>query len=808
MFLKIQIETKTHINVQKIILKKLAPNELNNFNIETLLKNTEPKEYEVIGQNKATSALQFGLFMDKKGYNIYVSGGTGFGKKTAAIKYAEEIAKKRPTPPDLCYTYNFENPKSPKLLKLTPGLGKVLKKDMKDLIEDLITTLTSVVKSDEHEEAKEKIIKKFEEKRELLVDLISEKAKNQNFEVKQTGAGVYFLPIIEGKAVSEEDFGELEEEAQQKILEESKLLKKSLAPIMGKIKSFEAEIRKNLTELEYQKLLFELGNAFSDLFIKYEEHEQIILYLKEVKEDILQNLDLFLEEVEQAEDEMQMLMPWIAKKDTDSLFERYKINVLVDNSELSHAPVVFLHSVGYKDIIGEIEHDTEYGNYVTDLMKIRAGALHKANGGYLVLYIQDINYLALDALFTALKKEKLTVEPIREFQTIALNLINPEPLDLDVKVILLGDYYIYDILSYDDDFKKLFKIRVEFDYEMDFENNISEILAFINDNAKQAFGAFASQAAPCLTDEAKIEFIRFLMRESGKKTKLTTDFGLAKEILEEACAWAKIEESTTVTAEILEKTLTARNNRHNLYEEKLNEMIEEGTILLDVKGKQVGQINGLAVLDTGDYSFAKPSKITATCYAGNEGIINIEKESKLSGKIHDKGTHILTGYLGSTYAKENPISVSISIAFEQNYSGIDGDSASTTEAYAIISAISEIPLSQELAVTGSMNQFGHIQPIGGVTEKIEGFFDTCKRLGLTGNQGVLIPHTNVNELMLKEEVIKAVAENRFHIYAIKHVEEGLELLMDMKIDEINAKVNEKLKKYNEMKKEGKIKEKE
>jgi len=776
-------------------LKKLTPTDLNNFDIEKIVQSAKLDDLSekssslfkdtkgAIGQEKAIEALKFGLFMEQKNYNIYVAGSAGCGKKTLALKLAKELAEKRQAPPDLCYVYNFENPKTPKLLKLEKGLGEIFKKDMSSLVEDLTYILTEVIKGDEYEEAKSKIIKKFEDRRETLINIITEKAKLQNFEVKHSDTGIYFLPIIDEKAVSEEDFSELEEEQQQRILEESKNLKKLLSPIMAKIKSFEAEVRKSITELEYEKLLFKIGSYIGELLIKYEKYEDIVDYLKQAKEDMLENLELFTYEADSSEEEMLMMMPWASKKDAENPLEKYKVNVIVNNKELEHAPVIFLNTAGYRDIVGEIEYDNEYGNYTTDFTKIRAGALHKANGGYLIIYVHDINYLALDALFTALKREKAIIEPIREFQTITLNMINPEPLNLDLKVILLGDYYIYNVLSYDENFKKLFKIRAEFDHEMDFQKNAHKVLSFIKNNAN-------------LTEEAEIEFIRFLMREAGKKNKLTADFNLAKQILEEAATWAKIEGKEVVTLELLKKALKARDNRHNLYEEKLTEMIENGTLLLEASGSRVGQINGLAVIDMEEYAFAKPSKITATCYTGENGIINIEKEARLSGKLHDKGVHILTGYIGSTYAKESPISVSIRIAFEQNYSGIDGDSASSTEAYAIISAISELPLSQELAVTGSMNQFGHIQPIGGVTEKIEGFFDTCKSLGLTGNQGVLIPYTNINDLMLKSEVIEAVEKDEFHIYAVKHIEEGLELLMGMPIDKINAKVMENLKKYS------------
>ena len=767
-------------------MEKLTWSLLNNFEIENILKNIKPEKYNIIGQQKAIETLKFGLLMESKNYNIYVCGESSSGKKTAALKYAKEIAKEKKAPPDLCYVYNFENPKVPKLLKLQNGLANMLKKDMKEIIEELLEVLTEVMKSDEYETSKTKIIRNFEDKKDLLMQFISEKSKVKDFEVKQSGTGIYFLPILEGKTLTEEEFSSLPEEEQIKIIEDTKNLKKSFAPVLRKMRDYDLEVRKSIADLEYEKLLFEVGNSFGELFIKYESHEEIIKYLKATKEDVLLNIELFLEEVESPSEEEVLLMPWMTKKDSENSLSKYKVNVLVDNSSLKSAPVIFKENAGYRDIVGEVEYDTENGNYITDFTKIRAGELHKANGGYLILYISDMNYLAIDALFTSLKKGNVEIEPIREFQTMALNLISPEPLDLDVKIILLGDYFAYDALSFYDDFKKLFKIKVEFDYEMELkkEENIAHLLSLIDEKSR-------------LTKDAKVVLFKFLIKMAGHKNKITTNIDLVIETLEEASLHAKIDKKEVIDKQIIEKTIKARNLRNNLYEEKLTKMIEEGKLLIDVKGSRIGQINALSVIEMDEYSFGKPSKITATCFAGTSGIINIEKESRMSGKIHDKGVHILAGYLGSTYAKEEPISVSIRIAFEQNYSGIDGDSASSTEAYAIISAISGIPISSEIAVTGSMNQFGDVQPIGGVTEKIEGFFDTCKQFGLTGNQGVIIPHTNIDELMLNDEVIEAVKDDKFHIYAISHIEEGLEILMNVPIAEIHAKTKEELKKYSD-----------
>ena len=498
---------------------------------------------------------------------------------------------------------------------------------------------------------------------------------------------------------------------------------------------------------------------------------------------------------------MQALMPWYNRKSSEDSLTKYRINLLTDNSELQGAPVVVDYNPTYSNLVGEVEYDNEYGNFSTDFMKIKPGLLHKANGGYLVLQAQDVlgSPHAWETLRRTLLTGKIVTEPLREYATgVAVSGIKPEAIPVDVKVILIGGGYYYDILyAYDDYFEKLFKIRVDFDVEMPLSDvNIAEIAGFVKKyTLKKETLPFTACAVGSL--------IEFATRVSQRQDKLTTRFNRMTEVLAESLQWAKMESAQEVTAEYVQKAISKREYRLNLYEEKLSELIEEDTIMISTEGSRVGQINGLAVIDTGDHVFAKPSRITATAYMGKAGIVNIEKEAEMSGAIHDKGIQVLIGYLGQTYAQDFPLSLSCRVCFEQNYSGIDGDSASSTELYAIISALTGLPIRQDIAITGSINQHGEIQPIGGATYKIEGFFDLCNKRGLTGEQGVIIPTRNVRDLVLKNEVIEAVRDGKFHIYPISHVDEGMEILLGLPagshpfpFDTVHGKVYRKLRSYH------------
>lgn len=790
------------------MLKELKYTQLKKSFKESILNDIDKFEYteEAIGQEKAMEALKFGLSIKNKGYNIYVSGQSGSGRTTFSEKYTKQIAQNEKTPDDILYVYNFKEPKYPKLLKLDAGKGKEFKNDIDELIHLLSIEIPKTFNSKEFEEEKEKIIKENNEKKEEIIKEITEIAKQNNFGIKNSNSGIYFMPIIEGVTISEEEYEELDEEEKKKINERSEVLQENAIQTMKAIKEIERETIKQIDRIEYNLGLFTIGRYLDILQNKYMENEYVSEYLACLKEDILENIENFIEE-EINEEEALALLPFISKKNDEDILAKYKINLIVDNSETKGAPVIVNYNPNYTNLIGEIEFENELGNFTTDYMKIKGGLLHQANGGYLILHIEDVlkNAYVLESLFRILKTGELQIEPLKEFYIggISVATIKPEPLKIDIKIILIGSEYYYDILNdYEEDFKKLFKIHSIFDYEMnDTDENIKKIIKFIkNFEEKEKTLEFDKTAIKAIIEHS--------YRLSGNQNKFTTRFNILNEILIEANAWANIENAEKITDKYIKKAIKKKIEFCNIYEEKINEMIIDNDIMIKTDGAEIGQINGLAVLDYGDYAFGKPSKITVTTYVGKAGIVNIEKEAELSGNIHDKGMQVITGYLGEKYAFEFPLSLSCRICFEQNYNGVDGDSASSTELYAIISSLSGVPIKQGIAVTGSVNQKGEIQPIGGVTEKIEGFFDICNKRGLTGEQGVIIPIQNIKDLCLKDDIIKAVKEGNFHIYPVSTIDEGLEILTGEKVgkkgknnkftqNSIHFKVMKKLKYFYE-----------
>ncbi len=760
------------------MIEELKYNELkNNFDIGCLKFQTTAQVdayYGIIGQERAVKALDFGFNVKSKGYNIYVSGIPGTGKTTFAKSYAEKIAAKEETPNDLCYIYNFKNPKCPKVLSLPPGWGVVLKEELEELINRFLTELPKVFGSKDFESSKYDIVKGFQIKRDEIIKEMTEEAKSQNFGVKSTNTGIYFMPIVEGEVISEEQFEALSQEEKDKISQNSEVIQKYAQDAMRSIKEFEKATRSEVESLEYSIGLFTVGYHMSRLLEKYQDNEEIVSYLLAVKEDILNNISDFMETESSEEDSIAGILPWYQKKSQDDGMSKYKINVITDNTNQKGAPVIVDFNPTYTNLIGEIEYDNEFGNLTTDFMKIKPGLLHKANGGYLILQAYDVltNPHAWETLRRVLLTGEIVIDTMREFSTgVLVSGIKPEPIKTNIKLILVGTGFYYDLLySYDDQFQKLFKILAQFDYEIPCnEKYVGEIVTFIK--------AFVKKEQTAEFDyKAVAAIIEFSSRLAERQDKLTAQFSQITEILVQAATWAKMDNAEVITDVYVRKAIDEREFRLNMYEEKLSQMIEEDIIMIDTAGEKVGQINGLAVLDYGDYAFAKPSRITTTTYLGKAGIINIEKEAELSGSIHDKGISVLCGYLGQTYAQEFPLTLSCRVCFEQTYYGIDGDSASSTELFAILSSLANAPIKQGIAVTGSINQRGEIQPIGGVTYKIEGFFDLCQKRGLTGTQGVIIPQKNVKDLVLKDNVIEAVKDGMFHIYPITHVDQGIEIL--------------------------------
>lgn len=741
---------------------------------------------EVIGQERALEALKFGLRVKNKGFNIFVSGLPGTGKTEFIKNTAQKIAETEKIPDDICYVYNFSDSKFPKILTLPAGYGKVFRNEMEELINYLRDDLPKVFSAKSYELKKADIIKKYQDKKDILIKKVSEQAQKRGFCVKLKSDVIFFMPMVDDEIISEEQFENLPQEQKDLITKNSLVMQNHANEVMNILKANEKNMNTEIEALEYSIGLFEIGRYLNDLFDKYGEYNCVVNYLQDVKESLLDNIKKFVKKDEEEETQQQMVIPLKNKKDDDE-FLKYKVNVLVDNSDLICAPVIVDFNASYFNLCGEIEYENEFGNLTTDFTKIKAGLLHKANGGYLILQASDIfkHGASWEAIQRFLKTGQISIEPPREVNTgFAISSLSPEKFQANVKIIIVGsEIYYRSLYELDDDFAGMFKILADFDYETDLnKKSIDDTLKFIKN-------FIVKKKIKDLDAAAVAKIIEYSSRIAESQKKLSTRYNLLAEIITEADAWATLEDEKIISEFYIKKAIQERNNRLNMYENKLTEMINEDYIMIATQGEVIGQINGLAVLDTGNYTFGKPSRITATTYVGKAGIINIEKEAEMSGNIHDKGMQVLTGYLGQTYAQDFPLSVSCRICFEQNYSGVDGDSASSTELYAVLSSLSDLPIRQDIAVTGSINQKGEIQVIGGVTYKIEGFFELCKKRGLTGTQGVIIPEHNVNDLVLNDEVIEAVKHGQFHIYPVKNIDEGIEILTGVRAGERDFKGN-------------------
>lgn len=744
----------------------------------------EPLE-GIIGQDRAVKAFDFGLHVKIKGYNIYMSGPSGTGKTTYAKASTERLAATEDVPLDWCYVYNFQNPRSPLALSFPAGKGRKFRDDMSELVQLFQTELQKVFRTEDYEKQKTELLRGFDEKRDALMDQMSKEAAENDFQVKTTNSGIYFMPVVDGKPVGEEEYDDLAEDVKDVIEKNSQIVQEKASAIMRDIRELDKESKRCVDQLDYKVGMFAIGHHVSAVQEKYEQNEKAVAYINAVKEDVLENISQFFEDEEDGEEGLASLLPMLSKKQPEDVTLKYKVNLIVDNSETEGAPVVTTFNPTYYNLVGEVEYDSEFGNLTTDFMKIKSGLFHKANGGYLIVQAQDILSApqAWEALRRVIKTKEINMDAIREqLGTVVAPTLKPEPIPANIKIIMIGSSYYYELLStYDEEFDKFFKIRADFDYEMPrSQENMLKIAQFIKGFTMREKTMDFDVSAVCAV-------VEYSSRAAERQNKLSTRFNHLAEILGEAAAWAKLDGAEMVTAKHVQKTIVEKEDRLRLYEEKLDEMLEENVIMIDVDGAEVGQINGLAVLDMGSYAFGNPSRITATTYVGKSGIVNIEKEARMSGQTHDKGVQIITGYLGQTYAQKFPLSLSCRVCFEQNYNGIDGDSASSTELYCILSSLAELPIRQDLAVTGSVNQKGEIQAIGGVTYKIEGFFDLCKKRGLTGKQGVIIPVSNIRDLVLKDEVVKAVKEGVFHIYPISTIDEGIALLMSTPAGEKDEK---------------------
>ena len=752
-----------------------------------------------IGQDRGISALEFGIQIDVKGYNLYLEGPSGVGKTMYTKNYLKQVASKKKTPNDWCYIYNFDDPNAPISVSLPAGQGKEFKESMDGFIKEIKKDIQKTFNADDFEKEKALIKKEFEEKRENLMDELNKNASKYNFQVKSAQNGIYMMPIVNGKNIEEEEFDKLDENIKKEYEEKSVIVQEQIMTVIGKIKDIERQSDKKISEWQSNIALLTVNVHINFLKSKYKRNKKINKFLNDVKQDVLKNIPYFLEDETKNQQPTQGPVP---KKADPCL--NYRVNLFVDNSNREGAPVIMDSNYSYHNIFGQLEYENYYGTLKTDHTMLKSGLLQQANGGYIIFQAEDLlsNGICYEALKKALRVKEVTIENAQDQRSsMVMVSLKPEPIPLDLKVILIGNSDIYHtLLAMDSDFKKLFKIKVEFEDDAPLTNeNALKLARFVHRFCLQ-------EELPPLDKYAMARIIEYSSKLAGSHKKLSTRFNDLAQIIGEAATWAKIAKSKIVTAEFVDKALEKRIERVKKYDARYTQMIKDNSLLINTSGFEVGQINGLTVLSIGDYTFGKPAKITVNTYTGKNGIVNIEREVELSGSTHSKGVLILTGYLGEMFAQDMPLCLTASICFEQLYNGVDGDSASSTELYALLSSLSGIPINQSLAVTGSVNQKGQIQPIGGVNEKIEGFFQICKMRGLTGEQGVMIPIQNVNNLQLSAEVVEAVKNNQFHIYSVSTIEEGIEILTGVPAGRkdkngkfpagtINYLVYEKLKKY-------------
>lgn len=738
----------------------------------------------IIGQERAVKAMNFGLRVNNKGYNIYMAGINGTGKTSYAKSLAYNIASKGQVPNDICYVFNFKEIDRPVVIEIPPGLGEKFVTDMDELVEAVKKGILKAFTGEEFDDQRRLIRDKYQKDTSELLQELDKIGKEKGFIVRQTSKGLVSVPLIDGKPVDQISEELITEEITKEIQERIPEMQKLLDEVTRKIKALEKEASMELVSIEKKIAMAVIKPEVDVVREKYKEYIKIQSYLDNVEKDMVEHLNVF--RIKEDEQSLNPLLPL----QMESHLSKYKVNLFVNNANQQGAPVVCETNPNYYNLFGKVEGKASLGGISTDFSMIKCGSIHKANGGYLIIHAKEIlkDPFAWDALKRTLKNQESVIENIGEqFKIFPTATIKPEPIPINVKVILIGSSYIQQLLYiYDEDFSKLFKIIAQFDTSM--ERNEENILMF-----SQFVSSVCEQEKLKEFDKTAVaRIIEFSSRLADHQKKLSTRFNEIVEIVYEANAWAEMENSQAVSACHVERAIEEKINRANLLEEKIQENIIEGQILIETEGEVVGQINGLSVYNLGDYSFGKPSKITARVFKGKKGLVNIEREAKMSGKIHDKGVLILSGYIGGRYAQKSPFSISASICFEQSYGGVDGDSASCAELVVLLSALTDIPIRQDLAITGSMNQRGQVQPIGGVNQKIEGFYKLCKERGLTGTQGVIIPKQNIVNLMLDKEIVEDCKAGKFHIYAISHVDEAIELLTGLSPDDFADRVQARL----------------
>ena len=761
-------------------MKRLDPEQLRRaFDPTTLACHTSdemPPLETVIGQQRAVKALQFGLGIRERGFNIYAAGVPGTGRTTAVKLFLENVAKDVPSPGDVCYVYNFQDSYRPRALILPPGRAREFKEDVDNLVEEALRELRHAFENEDYVTRREQVGRSFARKRNGLFAQLEGQASEKGFVIQSSQIGLLTIPVRDGKPLDDQARQALSSTEREALSSSQEELQAKVKAALRQVRSLEKQLAGELANLDQEIARYSTDPLFEELQATYQDLPDVSAFLHDVQDDMLKHLA----QVRGGEAKQSDSPTPFAKKDEFSL-RKYQVNVLVDNSNLCGAPVIIEHNPTYSNLFGWIEKEPQFGTLITDYTMIQAGSLHRANGGYLVIPASDLlrDSLSWESLKRSLRNEQATIEePAERLGVMATKTLRPEPIPMNIKIVLIGDPTLYQALHrYDDDFGELFKVKADFDTQM--ERNPQNVQNY----ARFVCTLCTEEDLKHLESEALAKVVEFGSRLAQDQTKLSTQFGALSDMIREASYYADQDGSEYVAEHHIRRAIEEKLYRSNLVEERIQEMIDRGSIMIDTEGTRVGQVNGLSVLGLGDISFGRPSRITATTGLGRGGVVDIEREANLSGPLHAKGVMILSGYLTSRFAQDKPLNLSARLVFEQSYSGVDGDSASSTELYALLSSLSGVPIKQGIAVTGSVNQNGEVQAIGGVNFKIEGFYDVCKAKGLTGDQGVLIPASNVENLMLREDVVQAVQEGQFHVWAVKTIDEGIEVLTGLRAGE-------------------------
>lgn len=730
-----------------------------------------PPLQAIIGQDRAVQALEFGLEIEEKGFNIFVSGPSGTGKTAAITNFLKERAGSKAPPPDWCYVHNFKEPNSPRALSLPPGRARDFQRDMRNLVVEAGTHITRDFESDEYTRTMDSLNQDFRRERERVLKQFDERARQNGFLVQGGPTGLALIPHRDGKPLTDEELSSLTPEQRTVLGELRQALESELKQAVDQVRLAERALNERIQEMDRLRVRNAMDFLVNELQERYADLPHIVSYLEDVEADMAENVHLLRTK---PREESQTTGPAEQSADSQKSLRRYEVNVIVDNTGVEEAPVVSEFSPTPYNVMGRVEREAQFGALQTDLTMIRPGSLHRANGGYYVVRVEELlrNPIAWEGLKRCLKDGRITIEETAErLGFMATKGLAPEPIPLDVKTILIGSPMVYHSLyNYDPDFVELFKVKADFDSTMDrTEENVRDYAAFVC--------ALGDKENLLPVDRRGVsKLVEHSSRLAEDQTKLSTRFSEISDIIREANFWASKDGSPRITAKYMSEAVDKKVNRSDLVRDKIVEMIRRGTISIDTEGEAVGQVNGLAVLSLGDFSFGRPGRITVSVSPGRDGLIDIEREARLGGRLHTKGVMILGGYLADRHAQDIPLSLVARLTMEQSYEEVEGDSASSAELYALLSRLADLPVKQGIAVTGSVNQKGQVQAIGGVNQKVEGFFDVCRAKGLTGNQGVMIPASNVNNLMLREDVVEAVREGMFHVYSVGTIDEGIELL--------------------------------